>query len=87
MLADDHFFLVWTLDDWKTVHTMDSHNLGCAGHFADMETEPGSAGRLIFTLKWPMEDRWEGRNFEVRLDPAGQETGSAPRFILRRKGS
>jgi glucoamylase len=70
MLADEHFFLVWTLDDWKTVHSMDSHNLGCVGHFADMETEPGSAGRVIFTLKWRLHDRWEGRNFEVRLDPA-----------------
>jgi glucoamylase len=78
MLADEQFFLVWTLDDWKTQHNMDSHNLGCAGHFADMETEPGRAGRVIFTLKWRRENRWEGRNFEVQLDPAKQETRSAP---------
>jgi glucoamylase len=70
VLADGHFFLVWTLDEWKTVHNMDSHNLGCAGQFADMETEPGKTGRVIFTLKWRFENRWEGRNFEVRLDPA-----------------
>jgi glucoamylase len=78
VLADDQFSLVWTLDDWKTVHSADSHNLGCAGHSADMETVPGTAGRLIFTLKWHSQDRWEGRNFEVWLDPAKQETGSAP---------
>jgi glucoamylase len=70
VLADDQFFLVWTLDDWKTEHSTDSHNLGFAGHFADMETVPGAAGRLIFTMKWHSQDRWEGRNFEVRLDPA-----------------
>jgi glucoamylase len=70
MLADDHFFLVWTLDDWQTTRTMDSHNLGCAGHFADMETGPGGTGRVIFTLRWSLQDRWEGRNFEVWLDPA-----------------
>jgi glucoamylase len=68
MLADDHFFLVWTLDDWKTVNTTDSRNLGCAGQFADMETASGISGRVIFTLKWRQQDRWEGRNFEVRLD-------------------
>ncbi len=69
MLADQHFFLVWTSDDWKTVRTADSRNLGCIGHFADMETEPGKAGRVIFTLKWPSQDRWEGRNFAVQVDP------------------
>ncbi len=52
LLADDHFFLVWTVDDWKTVRTKESRNVGCAGHFADMETEPGQAGRVIFTMKW-----------------------------------
>ncbi len=70
MLADDHFFLVWTVDDWTTVRTMESRDVGYAGHFADMETEPGKAGRVIFTLQWHQQDRWEGRNFEVRLDPA-----------------
>ena len=52
--------------------------MGCAGHFADMETEPGQAGRVIFTMKWRLNDRWEGRNFEVRLDPVEiQETAYA----------
>jgi glucoamylase len=70
MVANDHFFLVWTVDDWKTVLTRESRRVGCAGHFADMETEPGQAGRVIFTMKWRFGDRWEGRNFEVRLDPS-----------------
>src|SRR3984885_12189040 len=70
MLADDRFSLVWTVDDWTTVRTTESRDAGYAGHFADIETEPGKAGRVIFTLRWPQQDRWEGRNFEVRLDPA-----------------
>ncbi len=73
MLAHDHFFLVWTLDDWKTVRTMESRRVGCVGHFTDMETDGSSATRVIFTLKWRLNDRWEGRNFEVRLDPIHQE--------------
>jgi hypothetical protein len=56
------------VDDWKTVRNKESRHVGCAGHFADMETEPGQAGRVIFTTKWRLNDRWEGRNFEVRLD-------------------
>jgi glucoamylase len=82
LVANDHFYLVWTVDDWKTVRTKESRHVGCAGHFADMETEPGQAGRLIFTMKWRLNDRWEGRNFEVRLDSAedpveNQETAYA----------
>ncbi len=68
LVANDHFYLIWTVDDWKTVHNKDSRHVGCAGHFADMETEAGQAGRVIFTMKWRQDDRWEGRDFEVRLD-------------------
>jgi glucoamylase len=81
MLANDHFFLVWTLDDWKTVRTMESRHVGCAGHFADMGTEGSSAARVIFTLKWRLNDRWEGRNFEVRLDPVNEEMADAPETV------
>jgi glucoamylase len=78
VVANDHFFLVWTVDDWKTVQTKESRHVGCAGHFADMETEPGHAGPVIFTMKWRRDNRWEGRNFEVRLDPVeNQETAYA----------
>jgi glucoamylase len=73
ILANDQFLLVWTLDDWATVRTTDSRHLGFAGHYADVETEPGKAGRVIFTFKWRQIDRWEGRNFEVRLVPANEE--------------
>jgi glucoamylase len=78
IVANDPFSLVWTVDDWKTVRTKESRLAGCAGHFADMETEPGQAGRVIFTMKWRQDNRWEGRNFEVRLDPVeNQETAYA----------
>ena len=70
VLADDRFVLLWTLDDWQTVRKTESRDVGYAGHFADMHTEPGKAGRVIFTLRWPLQDRWEDHNFEVRLDPA-----------------
>ena len=63
------FAVVWTVDDWKTVRTNESATVGYAGHFADLETEPGKAGKVIFTLRWTENDRWEGRNFEVLLEP------------------
>ena len=70
VIAEEHFKLVWTTDDWQTVRTTESRTVGYAGHFADMETESGHSGKLVFTIRWRMNDRWEGRNFEVRLNPA-----------------
>ena len=65
MLADDHFCLVWTVDDWQTVRKSEGRTMGYAGYFADMETEPGKEGKLIFTMAW--RDHWQGHNFEVLL--------------------
>jgi glucoamylase len=73
ILANDQFYLVYTLDDWATLRTADSRHLGCAGHVTDIETEHGKPGRVIFTFKWRQSNRWEGRNFEVRLDLANEE--------------
>jgi glucoamylase len=68
VLADDHFCLVWSLDEWQTVHRMESRTVGYAGYFADIETQSTGDGRILFTLAW--RDHWEGRNFEVQLDPS-----------------
>ena len=65
MLADDHFCLEWTVDDWRTVHKTESRTMGYAGYFADIETEAGKSGKVIFAIAW--RDHWEGRNLEVDL--------------------
>jgi glucoamylase len=75
--ADEHFCLVWTMDNWQTTRSTESRTVGFAGHFVDLQTQPGQAGELIFTFRWHQNDRWEGRNFEVRLEPAKQETAAA----------
>ncbi len=67
ILADDRFSVIWTTDDWRTEQKTESHTVGYPGYFADLHTETGKAGRLIFTLHWQLDDRWEGRNFEVQL--------------------
>jgi glucoamylase len=77
VLADEDFILVYTVDNWQTTLTTDSRTVGFAGHFVDLETQPSQAGELIFTFHWQRHDRWEGRNFEVRLEPGKQETPTA----------
>ncbi|HTZ57792.1 MAG TPA: glycoside hydrolase family 15 protein [Acidobacteriaceae bacterium] len=87
MLAQDHFLLLWTDDDWKTVRTTESRRVGCIGHFADMDTQASIAGRVIFTMKWSLDNRWEGRNYEVRLDPVKPEIAAMPETVMAHASS
>jgi glucoamylase len=62
------FQVTWTANDWQTTQVLDSTQMGYAGSFADLPTQPGQTGRLSFTLYWSDEHRWEGRNFDVELE-------------------
>jgi glucoamylase len=61
------FRVVWTADAWATTQVLDSTQLGYVGSYADLPTSPEQTGALSFTLFWPDENRWEGRNFDVAL--------------------
>jgi len=62
------FQVTWTPDNWQTTNVLDSTQLGYTGSYADLPTSPEQTGSLSFTLFWPDENRWEGRNFEVSLE-------------------
>ena len=77
----DRFELVYTLDNWRTTKTVPSRAIGYAGSFVDIDTAAASegAGPLIFTLRWPApaaeeQERWLGRNVEVKLTDRNAET-------------
>ncbi|MFY9746318.1 MAG: glycoside hydrolase family 15 protein [Acidobacteriaceae bacterium] len=63
------FRVKWTPDNWRTTNEVESTQLGYAGSYADLPTTPEQTGALSFTLFWPDENRWEGKNFEVALEP------------------
>lgn len=69
IIAQEHFRVMWTADGWKTNTTLESTALGYVGSFADLATQPEQTGQLSFTLFWTEENRWEGRNFDVALEP------------------
>ncbi len=66
-----HFRALWTVDGWNQVASTESTTLGLAGSYADLPTAAGQAGPLSFTLFWPEENRWEGKNFDIQLHAAG----------------
>lgn len=68
MVEGARFSLVWTQDDWQTHHTTESKYLGNSVCYADIPIENRKPGKLIYTLYWMDEDRWEGRNYDVAID-------------------
>jgi glucoamylase len=62
------FELRWTTDDWATVNNCTSAITGAPGSFADV-TPPAdiAPGKLVFTMYWPQQNRWLGRNIEVNI--------------------
>jgi glucoamylase len=61
------FRVTYTFDDWATQGIIESHTVGYPGSYADINTTPKNSGKIIFTLYWPGEDRWLGRNHEITL--------------------
>ena len=65
----ERFRLVWTADNWATTNRIDSRQMGHPGSFADIVTGPEQTGSILFTIFWPRENRWLGRNQEVTIHP------------------
>ena len=63
--------VLWTADDWKTSQTLDARTAGYPGFYADIPTATEQSGNISFTLYWPEQDRWLGKNFSVQVAPAG----------------
>ena len=61
------FQVVWTQDDWKTQHITESKTMGECVCYADIPIGQAAPADLVFTLYWPDDDRWEGRDYEVPI--------------------
>ncbi|HUN86122.1 MAG TPA: glycoside hydrolase family 15 protein [Terracidiphilus sp.] len=69
IIDPDRFEVVWTSDKWKTTQTTASRALGSAVHSADIAAPPDQqTGGLSWTLHWPEQNRWLGRNVDVKIE-------------------
>jgi glucoamylase len=66
--AAQPFQLRWSADEWQ--HNRDLHSASIAtGHaFADISVPADQRAPLRFTFYWKEQQRWEGKDFEVRIE-------------------
>jgi glucoamylase len=58
----------WSADDWNTAEDVTSHDVGLGIHTSDLSTQELPKGKQVrFTFHWRDADRWEGKNFVVRV--------------------
>ena len=61
------FEVVWTADGWATQQRVESGAMGGAGWVAEIPTKAKQTGAVTFTIYWPDEQRWLGKNFDVKV--------------------
>jgi glucoamylase len=61
------FSLLYTQDGWKTNKRIESKPVGSSVAYADIPVDRQARGVVSFTLYWPAESRWEGRNYDVPI--------------------
>lgn len=58
----------WTTDAWATARETASVPISAQTHIVELDVETVPAGgEVVFTCYWPDVDRWEGRDFTVRV--------------------
>jgi glucoamylase len=67
ILDPGSFRVVWTQDNWATTTHTESRIVGYPGSYADIATTANQTGTIVFTLYWPAEDRWLGRNISIAV--------------------
>lgn len=60
----------WSDDGWRTAHDTHTQESGIGVHFADLPGRQLNIGKeIVFTIFWKNEQRWEGTDFSVTVDP------------------
>jgi glucoamylase len=70
--ADMPFLLHWTSDEWQSSTDTRSTATALGIDFVDIHV-PQQDESIRFTFLWTDENRWEGKDYEVKVTPA-QET-------------
>ncbi|HVX66435.1 MAG TPA: hypothetical protein VHA11_07530 [Bryobacteraceae bacterium] len=65
----------WSTNQWDSVEDTHTTEIARGVHVADLATEELPPGvRVTFTFYWPEVNRWEGEDFEIRIEAAARTT-------------
>jgi len=73
----EQFRVTWTMDGWATKTVQEAKIIGRPGAFLDIQTPHDFTGSIVFTMFWPDESRWLGRNYEVTVNAEPVPQGTA----------
>ena len=62
----------WTNDNWDTINDTDTTDSKLGMHIADINFSNKKTDKIKFTFFWKEANRWENRNFEVRVYEEGK---------------
>lgn len=65
--APASFRLHWTTEEWQTFRDTDSKSSGLGISFVDIPITEKQRAPVRFTFFWTSDERWEGRDYEVRI--------------------
>jgi glucoamylase len=66
----------WSDDGWVTGHDAPSRDTGLGRHVVDLPTAAYAGGtRVVFTLYWPDDDRWEGVDYGLAIATTAHAVG------------
>ncbi len=63
------FVLRWTQNDWQRIEDTRATSTQLGLFFVDLRTSNEQRAPIRFTLFWPAENRWEGRDYAVSIEP------------------
>jgi len=59
----------WSFDNWQSTHDIRTRDTGLGTHVADLPSDKLAPGRrMVFTLYWLEEQRWEGLDYDVVIE-------------------
>jgi glucoamylase len=66
------FSLRWTANEWRDAHQSPSIATRLNVYYVDVPIAEGQRAPIRFTMHWPAENRWEGRDYAVAVEPSRQ---------------
>jgi len=79
------FLLHWTNDEWQDAADSRSNATEVGVDFVDIPLSEGQRAPIRFTFLWAEENRWEGRDYVVRVDASNLDLQADARRRARRE--